>query len=89
MMQRPRASLPTPRGSYRWEELAREVARADGRWVEVWHDPDAKRSGGRTYYAREHLERYGLKVQVASLLGGRGERNWAGWKTFARLVKES
>lgn len=77
--------IPTS-ATERWDEAAKKVERAKGRWVIVG-------DGGkvaRNEKAREALEKRGLQVEVKSRVGGGAtsiNRRWVGWRTFARTVE--
>ena len=76
-------TIPTS-AAERWDEAAEKVKKAKGRWVLV--TDGARRP--RNEKVKEALERRGLDVEVQSRVGfgPTSERNWSGWRTWARAV---
>jgi hypothetical protein len=68
-----------------WDEAAEAVKNGQGKWVLI--GDGARRP--RNEKAREALARRGLTVEVTSRFGGgptSKNRNWTGWRTWARTV---
>ena len=72
--------------SEQWDELAKRVKRARGKWVVV-KESSLTRQGGSNKKVQERLELRGLSVEVRSRIGNdTPERPWVGVRTFARIV---
>ncbi len=66
----------------RWDQLAKKVQRANGKWVMI--ADEVRRP--RHEKAKEALERRGVVVEVTSRIGHgiTSDRPWVGWRTWAR-----